>query len=270
MPTPWEIAQETLAQLIDELPALASLSAAERERAEAVLQRGVMRQLLRDIWEVDNYSGEARHALLKLIDREAMLTDPSGTLVVANDRTLHWREWYPGLSNDDETLGAVLDRLPGFTAEQVPALVRLFENPASPVALLGACTLEQHDAIHVLIGRGLVDQDEAFVIGFTAGAVDGITDVQLEAWRTGLASYVEPYLITGSDLLAFDLGAQAGKVSRASNIHEIDVAAHRDTPLGELREQLGIDPSILRDFYRLEQRVIPGTPASLRLPVVGD
>ena len=267
MPSPHTIASETLSELAAHLSVVAALGPDERRLAEAVVYRGVMRQLLRDIWEVDNHDGSPREALLGLLDADALRRDPTGRPVTADTATVHWREWHPGLDNDDLTLGSVLTTLPGLPADQVPALVRLFENPASPVALAGACTLEQHDAIHVLVGRGLVDQDEAFVIGFTAGAATGLTADHAEAYRLALSSYAEPYRVRGRDLLAFDLGLQAGRVSAGRDVHGIDVAASLDVELGALRRRLGIDVEALRGFYRLEQRVIPGTPASLRLPV---
>ena len=269
MPSPLDIAKETLEQLEAQLPELSRLSLEQHRLAEGVLHRGVMRQLLRDIWEVDNCSGDPREALLRLLDPETLNTDATGARRRSNLGTPHWREWYPGLHHAAGTkLGRVMDTLPGFSAEQVPALVRLFENPSSPVALVGACTLEQHDAIHVLLGRGLVDQDEAFVIGYTAGAGTGLTDEHVEAYRVGLSSYAEPYTIKGRDLLAFDLGVQAGRVGGAQDLHEIEVDDCRGEPVDELRRRLKIDLESLVGFYRLEQRVIPGTPASLRLPVL--
>ena len=260
------IAQETLAELEARLPALAALSADERRLAEAVVYRGVVRQLLRDIWEVDNHA-DASRALAETLDPEALRHDAAGLPVESDTATPHWREWHPGLANAARTLGEVLDALPGFDAATVPPLVRVFENPASPVALPGACSLEQHDAIHVLVGRGLVDQDEAFVIGFTAGSAAGLERADVEAYRVALASYEEPYRINDRDLLAFDIGVQAGTVSAARDLHTLDVAAARSEALGALRARLGLSPDLLRGFFALEQRVIPGTPASLRLPV---
>ncbi|HEY6564311.1 MAG TPA: hypothetical protein VIY86_07420, partial [Pirellulaceae bacterium] len=170
MPQSREIADETVRQLLDHVTALRRLSGEEQRLVGEIVYRGLVRQVLRDIWQVWNYGGpDPREALLDLVDPEAIQTDYAGHAVTSNTATPHWREWYPGLDNGTLTLGAVLDTLPGFTADQVPPLVRAFENPTSPIALTGACSLEQHDAIHVLLGRGLVDQDEAFTIGFTAG-----------------------------------------------------------------------------------------------------
>ena len=270
MPSPRAIAAETVAELAAHLPEVAALADDRRQLAEAVVYRGVMRQLLRDVWEVDNHADAPSDALLQSIDPEALRHDPTGRTVTADTDTPHWREWHPGLDNDGRTLGAVLATMPGFPDDAVPVLVRLFENPASPVALAGACTLAQHDAIHVLVGRGLVDQDEAFVIGFTAGAAVGLTQAMVEAYRVALSSYAEPYRIVGRDLLAFDLGVQAGRVAASRDVHAIDVDTWAGRPLGEVREALGIEVDVLRGFYRLEQRVIPRTPASLRLPVGAD
>ena len=266
MPSPRAIAAETVSELAAHLPAVGELGPDDRRLAEAIVYRGVMRQLLRDIWEVDNHTDGPSEALLRSIDPDAVQRDPEGRPVTANTATPHWREWHPGLDNDGQTLGEVMATLPGFPADAVPALVRLFENPASPVALAGACTLPQHDAIHVLVGRGLVDQDEAFVIGFTAGADSTLGQADVEAYRVALSSYAEPFRIVGRDLLAFDLGVQAGRVAAGRDLHALDVDAYAGLPLGEARRRLGVDPDVLRDFYRLEQRVIPGTPASLRLP----
>ncbi|MBL4559174.1 MAG: hypothetical protein JKP98_25385 [Rhodobacteraceae bacterium] len=78
---------------------------------------------------------------------------------------LNWDEWNPGLDTDAMTLGAVLATMPAAAAEDVPAIIRKYENPDSPDALPGAIALDRHDCLHVLLGRGLHVQDEAFIIG---------------------------------------------------------------------------------------------------------
>lgn len=88
---------------------------------------------------------------------------------------LKWDEWNPGLDTDDMTLAEVLATMPAADAADVPEIIRKYENPESPDALPGAISLERHDCIHVLLGRGLHVQDEAFVIGATMGAASDIT-----------------------------------------------------------------------------------------------
>lgn len=266
MPSPHDIAIETVLELRRSLSL--DLSAADERAAVSVVLRAVHRQLHRDIWQVyNNDLPDPREALLDLVDPDVLATGPAGGPIVSNRNTRHWREWSPGLDTDDLTLAEVLETMPGLPPHEIPDLVRLFENPASPVALIGACSLAQHDALHVVLGRGLLDQDEAFVIGFTAGTCrPRLTDAVRGAYRIALASYQEPYRVLGRDLLAFDLGVKAGTVSRAQNLDQIDVEALASRPLGALRAELGVDPDLLRGFYRLEQAVLPNTPASLRLP----
>ena len=275
MPTPQQIAEETYAAICEQIPEFAALPDAAKKRAHHLIQFGIQREVQRSLHEIWNTTGDAtlRAVLLKRIDGKILSSDFEGNRLESNTRTPHWTEWYPGLDNDDTTLGAVLDELPGLEAKHVPSLVRLFENPDSPVALPGAVSLELHDIVHVLLGRGLVDQDEAFVIGFTAAAdKPDISDEEVEAYKVGFESYQEPYRITGQDLLAFDFGIQAGRLCAQKNpalrnLLQLDVEAARGRKIGELRSEYGIDHPTLQSFYALEQQVIPGTPASLRLPV---
>ena len=274
MPTPQQIAEETYEAICEQIPEFAALPDAAKKRAHHLIQFGIQREVQRSLHEVWNTTGDAtlRAALLKRIDGKILSTDFEGNRLESNLDTPHWTEWYPGLDNDDARLGDVLDRLPGLDAKDVPSLVRLFENPQSPIALPGAVSLALHDIVHILLGRGLVDQDEAFVIGFTAASdKPDIRDEEVEAYKVGFESYEEPYRITGQDLLAFDFGIQAGRLcaeknSKLNTLLQMDVEAARDRTVGELRAAYGIDQATLRTFYALEQQVIPGTPASLRLP----
>ena len=96
---------------------------------------------------------------------------------LCNEKLL-WSEWSPGLDNDDLTLEYVLETMPGVDAVEIPLIIRLFENPSSMIAFPGAISLERHDAMHVLLGRGLMIQDEAFVIGYTMGSHKKLKDWQ--------------------------------------------------------------------------------------------
>jgi hypothetical protein len=41
----------------------------------------------------------------------------------------------------------------------------------------GATSFDTHDPIHILLGRGLLAADEAFVIGFTMGSTNRVTTI---------------------------------------------------------------------------------------------
>jgi hypothetical protein len=184
--------------------------------------------------------------------------------------TPDWRAWCPGLGNDDLTLRDVLATLPAAPPQAIPWIVRTFENPRGWLHLHGAVDLHRHDMIHVLLGRGLLGQDEAFVIGFTMGATKAVSDLEAGIFKM-IASrvYPPPYRIAWRTLAAFDLGVAAGRELAARNLHRLLDDSMLDRPLGAIRRSLGIDTRRLRDFYARERRLLPTTAASRRLPT-GD
>ena len=176
------------------------------------------------------------------------------------------RLWNPGLANDHLTLGQVYKTLPGDLPTAIDPLVRLFENPSSPMAFRGAITLERHDCVHILLGRGLLGQDEAFVLGFTMGAEKNVPLAQVESFRT-----VARWLYSGAnqfreaDLRVFDLGRAAAKAMGTKPLSGFAFERHMDMPIGLLRRRLGIDTAMLRTIYRAERVLAPETPESARL-----
>jgi hypothetical protein len=181
-------------------------------------------------------------------------------------RKLHWTAWNPGLDNDQLTLGEVLASLPAAPADAIPWQVRLFENPSSLIAFPGAISLERHDAIHALLGRGLSNQDEAFVIGYTMGAASKIRGWHYSVFRF-LASrfYPKAYRLGESDLIAFDLGFGQGRNGRGRDLHQTPLETFGEKTLANLRRELGIDVLALQAAYRNEAALLPQTPHSRRL-----
>ncbi len=181
---------------------------------------------------------------------------------------LSWRDWNPGLDNDDRTLGFVLDSLPAIAADEVLWIIRLFENPASPLALPGAITLDRHDALHVLLGRGLLLQDEAFVIGFTMGA-----DSRIRSWHralfrwAGTTLYPRPYRFNREQMRVFEMACNLGLENSHRNLQDFPFEDHFPKPVGELRAMLGISVHRLHALFNYEQSLLPDTTASKRLDV---
>jgi hypothetical protein len=207
--------------------------------------------------------------VLTRFDAQAALAADEGEPKTSDTRTGDWWEWFPGLDNDDRTLRDVLSELPAAPATAIPWIVRLFENPQGWLRLHGAVHLRNHDMIHVLLGRGLLDQDEAFVIGFTMGSTKAVS--RLERWFFTFAVsrlYPEPYRIAGAALASYDLGLEAGREFGVKNLHLRLRDEMLDRPLGEIRRELRIDTRRLREFYARERAAVPGTLASLRLPAV--
>lgn len=179
---------------------------------------------------------------------------------------LSWRDWNPGLDNDHLTLGEVLETLPAANPSDIPWLIRLLENPASPVALPGAITLARHDAIHVLLGRGLRPQDEAFVIGFTMGASSHCRTWQKQLFKwVARFFYPGPYRFSVDHLMAYDLAFGTAERSAAADLEYFPFERFMDLTIADLRKRLGIDRLKLYATYRHEQIILPGSASSLRL-----
>lgn len=180
--------------------------------------------------------------------------------------TLRWQEWFPGLDNDHETLGDVLATLPASPPTAIPWIVRLLENPNGWLHLHGAVDLGVHDSIHVLLGRGLLAQDEAFVIGFTMGSTHAVRRAEQFFFKVTVAYlYPDPYRIPWPLLVAYDLGLEAGQRVGIKNFHQLITEDMRTWKLGKVRRALGIRASQLRVFYSREQALLPLTRASQRL-----
>lgn len=179
---------------------------------------------------------------------------------------LNWREWNPGLDNDQLTLAEVLASMPAAAPEAIPWLVRLLENPASPVAFPGAISLARHDAIHALLGRGLSNQDEAFVIGFTMGAAKTVKAWQFRVFRfVSSRWYPKAYRFHAQDLIAFDLGHALGYRMPTQDLHLVPFETLTEKTMAQLRKMLGIDVHALHAVYRAEAVKLPHTPTSRRL-----
>lgn len=206
-------------------------------------------------------------SILSLFDTSAWLFDRQGARRDSYTDTNLWLAWYPGIRNDEETVDEVIRSMPAAPESAIPWIVKLFENPGSWLRFRGAVDLEDHDVMHVLLGRGLQDQDEAFVIGFAMGTAKRISWFQYWVFKFVLARlYPEPYRVPKFLQPAFDLGVKCGQETGVKDLYKNALKDLRSLTLKEARERAGIDVSVLRKYFELEQQQIPFTIASLRLP----
>ncbi len=206
-------------------------------------------------------------SILSLFDNSAWLYDSHGARRDAYTATKLWLAWYPGIENDELTVDAVIKSMPAAPETAIPWIVKLFENPESWLRFRGAVDLEDHDVMHVLLGRGLQDQDEAFVIGFAMGTAKKISWLEYRIFKFVLAYlYPEPYRIPKFLQPAFDLGVKCGQETGAKDLYKRQLKELRGLTLCEARRQAGIDLDVVRKYYEIEQQQIPFTIASLRLP----
>ncbi|ASP35086.1 hypothetical protein [Labrenzia sp. VG12] len=180
--------------------------------------------------------------------------------------SLNWRHWNPGLDNDHLTLEEVLRSLPAAPPDAIPRIIRLIENPSSPVALPGAITLARHDAVHVLLGRGLTTQDEAFVIGFTMGATQRLRTWQEKVFEfASVRLYPHPYAFSHEDLVSWRLGVAEGRQQGKIALEDFPFERAGHMKLGDLRKLTGVDTVRLRAVNRHIQMLRPDGPATGRL-----
>lgn len=182
---------------------------------------------------------------------------------------LNWDEWNPGLDTDDMTLREVLATMPAAEAEDVPEIIRRYENPESPEALPGSISLARHDCIHVLLGRGLHVQDEAFVIGATMGAASDISDEIVDFFiRVSTQEYPKHWRFLEEHIASFRLGV-GFSVDNLSckDLHLIPMEEDpwQSMTVREARKKLGIVKAELRAYFRRAELMVPGTRASMRL-----
>jgi len=179
-----------------------------------------------------------------------------------------YAKWNPGLKNGEKKLASILKTLPANEQADISSIVKLFENPSSPVALPGAVSLERHDCIHIMLGRGLLPQDEAFVIGFTMGTAKHITGFEESIFKkASMYLYPKQYRFSKNNLIAFELGLRYGKACKVTEIYEFPFEEYEQEKISVIRRKLGVSLHELRQIYRAEKLLLPNTRCSKRLPV---
>ena len=170
--------------------------------------------------------------------------------------------WHHPLSKGSNNLKTVLDGMKEFklAQEDVPLIIKLTENPEYFTSKLftGAVDLFSHDCIHVLLGRGLLPKDEAFVIGYTMGS-----GKKMSRWRRNLFLWIckylypEGYKFTEEERYIFYSGVMAG--SRCSaDLSKVQFDKLQNMKIDYIRKLLDIDKELLKCYYCTEKRLFNG------------
>ena len=170
--------------------------------------------------------------------------------------------WHHPLSKGSNNLKTVLDGMKEFKLAQqdVPLIIKLTENPKYFTSKLftGAVDLFSHDCIHVLLGRGLLPKDEAFVIGYTMGS-----GKKMSRWRRNLFLWIckylypEGYKFTEEERYIFYSGVMAG--SRCStDLSKVQFDKLQNMKIDYIRKLLDIDKELLKCYYCTEKRLFNG------------
>jgi len=185
---------------------------------------------------------------------------------------MNWADWHIPLSRGEITLRQGLESLAEVGARQyeIPLIVRLLENPKYSLPGLtlfhGAVDLRAHDRIHLLLGRGLLPEDEAFTIGFTMGSTKRVS--RIEEWLFGLFArhvYPHPYTFDANAVRIFSDGVRLGGISNCQPLDEIKFDRCLDTTLDKIRDHLGLETDLLAAYYTIEKQRYPDARGSQRL-----
>jgi hypothetical protein len=194
------------------------------------------------------------------IDESSFLPSPDCT----------WREWIVPIKVKQLTLRRALDTQTHIAASQddIPLMVRLLENPQFNGLNIfeGAVDLFDHDAIHILLGRGMLPKDEAFVIGFTMGSTNRVGSIEQSLYSFAAKYlYPGPYKFSDEDVQVFKDAAHLGYVSDCTPLNSIRYKDYLDEPVGEIRQELGIEVDLIKAYYRIEQKRYPDSVESQRI-----
>ncbi|MEM1162873.1 MAG: hypothetical protein AAGJ28_18260 [Pseudomonadota bacterium] len=184
-------------------------------------------------------------------------------------KLLKWNEWSPGLDTDEMTVREVLATMPRSDPDDVPEIVRRYENPESPEKLPGAISLDRHDCLHVIFGRGLHVQDEAFIIGATMGAASDITEEVVERFiRISTTEYPEAWRFLPEHIASYRLGVGfAEDMIPNTDLHltPFEEPPLFDKTVAAIRRDLGLVKAEMRAYFRSEEILVPGSRATRRL-----
>jgi hypothetical protein len=183
-----------------------------------------------------------------------------------------WRGWHVPLSRGTTTLDAAYGSLRTIALRQreVPLLVQLVENPRFDLPGIeifsGATNLRTHDYLHILLGRGLLPKDEAFVLGFTMGSTNRVGAVE-ETLFTLIARYLYPktYRFDDEDVAVYKDAVRLGYVSDCQPLAEIRFGPMLGWSMRRIRKTVGVEEDLLRAYYAIEARRYPKAVESQRL-----
>ena len=248
----------------------------EEPWAESLSLDGLVEQVSIAVWNANVHcqtelrgqdSGAVAEALFDREECQLMheIVDADG------NASKYWGEWWPTVT-PDLTVQELLHRLPGISATQLPEVVKAYESPERTTALPGAISLQRHDVLHIALHRGLLDQDEAFVIGATMGSNrSDLSDSHVKSMIQAFSrAYPEPYRVSQEKLQAYMIGVELFSTMAIPNLNELPLERLVELTPKELRRTLSIVTDRLVRAYQEEAARIPNSLESYRIKRVVD
>ena len=183
-----------------------------------------------------------------------------------------WKDWHVPFAQDQITLREAHASLAALGAKQedIPLMIQLVENPRYDIPgfdiFHGAVDITTHDYIHILLGRGLLAKDEAFVIGFTMGSTNKVTTLEENLYA--LASkylYPKVYKFDDEAIHIFKDASKLGFISDCLPLDQIDYPKYLDWKLKDIRQDINLEEDLILAYYHIEKKRYPQSRTSQRL-----
>jgi hypothetical protein len=181
-------------------------------------------------------------------------------------------EWIIPITEEKMKLGDALKSMgaaDGYLKQSdVPLIIKLTENPNYATArwLGGPVDLFTHDCIHILLGRGMLLKDEAFVIGFTMGSIDKMSKIR-EKLFLFITRYLYPegYKFYKEEAQVFKSAVEAAIRMNCADLTKVDFEKFMNLQLKTVRRKLKINKKYLKLAYAIEKAAYEKSPESQRL-----
>jgi hypothetical protein len=183
-----------------------------------------------------------------------------------------YKDWHIPFSQDQITLREAKASLAALGAKQqeIPLMVQLVENPRYDIPGIevfhGAVDIKTHDSIHIILGRGLLAKDEAFVIGFTMGSTNKVSTLEENLYAL-ISKYLYPkvYQFKDEEIRIFKDASKLGYISDCVPLDKLDYDKYLDHTLRDIRREINLECDLIRAYYAIEQKRYPKAKASQRL-----
>jgi hypothetical protein len=135
---------------------------------------------------------------------------------------------------------------------EIPRIVRLLENPSSPIALPGSINLYNHDCLHVLLAQDMSPRGYAFVVGFCMGNDYNTHWLHTIIFKLfSLYIYPQKFRLSFQEFASFDVGFEYGrKIIPKKRINRIDFSQINEYSVAKIRQIIGIREADLKILSR--------------------
>lgn len=211
--------------------------------------------------------------MLNLLDHEDDPRVPIGIrLRPLKKGGVSYKRWFLPISYGHLTLREAYHYLQIVAAPQgkIPEIIRWTEGKDSKLVkefFYGGVDLRAHDFIHILLGRGLLPHDEAFVIGFTMGSTNRLQTLNKEAFAyIAQHHYPNAYRMDEACKVIYMDAAKIGYIMDCKPLDQVDFTPYLDMTIDEVRKRVNLRTGLLDAYYlEIEKNRHPEDPASARL-----